>query len=133
MIGWVFCHDNPANHIRMTVDKFGDGVQHYVGPKFQWFLQIRGAEGVVHHELNAVFMSKFSACGDIGDGDRGVAGVSMYSSWYCSKRFHQFYAAGIHEMLHSKRKKKVIQNTARSAVNASVDTNAPQPKSLVKV
>src|SRR5699024_10702940 len=70
----VIGHHEATDHIGVSTDVLGGGVQHGVGTERQRLLQVGGGEGVVHHELGVGALSCLGYGLDVGDGQCRVGG-----------------------------------------------------------
>ena len=76
LLGPVECaavDDNAPDHISVTAQVFGCGMDHHIRAGFEWPAKIRCRQGAVHHQRKPVSMSHLSCFRYLGNIHLGIA------------------------------------------------------------
>ena len=118
-------HHHACDHVAVAVQILGGAVDHHVGAQLQGTLQIGGAEGVVHDDLDLGILGvgNLSHRGNVHDLQRGVAGALQidHLGLFRQGSLHGLQIGHVHQTdLHAEFGDPVAQKGKRAAVQGLV-------------
>ena len=114
--------DDAAHHVGVAVEELRHRMEDHVGAEFQRPLQVRGGEGVIHHQDGTVGVGQFRHGSKVGDLHGGIGGCFhvQHAGFGTERPLDNGSVGRVDEIRrHAKPAEVFFHDQARGAVNRS--------------